>query len=221
MNPDRTYRHFCMGARALEAIGERWTLLIVRDLLVGPRRFSDLERGLNEITPTRLTGRLRQLESAGIVVRDASAGGREVWYRLTDAGRDLEPVIDALTLWGIEHIKEGPVAGEPVHPEPTMTGTKVWLNNYGPELPDGLTWVWRFRGEDAYTLHRSDGAWHLTRGEGSSAVVTVMSTQRAWASFLTSPRTKRRLPAAEVTLEGSSAELKRFAKAFAAEFGRR
>jgi hypothetical protein len=67
-------------------------------------------------------------------------------------------VIDALTLRGIEHKREGPVAGEPVHPEPTMTGTKGWLNNYRPELPDGLTWLWRFPGEDAYKLHRSDGA---------------------------------------------------------------
>jgi DNA-binding HxlR family transcriptional regulator len=78
MGPDHVYRHFCMTARALEAIGERWTLLIVRDLLVGPRRFSDLERGLSDITPTRLTDRLKLLESAGIVARDSSLGGREV-----------------------------------------------------------------------------------------------------------------------------------------------
>ena len=106
MNPDGIYRHFCMGARTLEVVGERWSLLIVRDLQLGPRRFTDLVRGLDEITPTRLTGRLRQLEAAGIVTRESPEVGREVWYRLTGPGRDLEPVIDALTLWGIEHARQ-------------------------------------------------------------------------------------------------------------------
>ena len=118
MSPDRVYWHFCMGARALEVIGERWTLLIVRDPLLGPLRFTDLERGLNEITPTRLTARLRLLESEGIITRDSSQAGREVWYSLTEAGRDLEPVVEALILWGMRHTLERPVAGEPVHPAP-------------------------------------------------------------------------------------------------------
>jgi DNA-binding HxlR family transcriptional regulator len=217
MNPDRSYRHFCMMARALEVIGERWTLLVVRDLLLGPRRFSDLERGLSEITPTRLTDRLRRLESAGIVVRDSAEDGREVWYRLTDAGQDLGPVIDAIGLWGMGHRLERPVAGEPAPPDPVMMGTKVWLNDYGPEVPDGVTWVWRFPGEDAYTLHRRDGAWQLTRGGESSADVAVLATPKAWAKFLTSPASKRRLHAMAITLEGSSAQVKQFARTFGAE----
>jgi DNA-binding HxlR family transcriptional regulator len=140
MAPDRIYRHFCMTARALEVVGERWSLLIVRDLLVGPRRFTDLSRGLDEITPSRLTGRLRTLEAAGVIAREPPQAGREVWYRLTEAGRDLGPVIDALTLWGIKHAREAPLAGEPVHAEPVMTGTKAWLNAYAPKAPDGLAW---------------------------------------------------------------------------------
>jgi DNA-binding HxlR family transcriptional regulator len=64
MTPDRIYRHFCMAARILEVVGERWSLLIVRDLQLGPRRFTDPGRSLDEITPTRLTGRLRQLAAA-------------------------------------------------------------------------------------------------------------------------------------------------------------
>ena len=63
-----------------------------------------------------------------------------MWYGLTDAGRALEPVIDALSLWGIENAREGPVAGEPVGPEPAMIGTKVLLNRDAPQAPDGLTW---------------------------------------------------------------------------------
>jgi DNA-binding HxlR family transcriptional regulator len=217
MDPDRMYRHFCLTARALEVLGDRWTLLIVRDLLFGPRRFGDLERGLNDITPTRLTARLRLLESAGIIARDSSPSAREVWYELTDAGRGLEPVIDALTLWGIEHRLEPPVGGEPVHPEPAMTGTKVWLNAYAPSLPDGLVWVWRFPGENDFKLQRKEGAWLVARGGDPAAAVTVLATAEAWARFLTTPRARRRLPGKDIVVEASRPELTRFAKGFGAK----
>lgn len=217
MDPDRIYRHFCMGARTLELVGDRWTLLIVRDLMLGQRRFTDLQRSLHDITATRLTARLRQLESAGILIRDDSQPGRDVWYRLTDAGLDLGPLVDELVFWGMRHRREGPVAGEPVPTEATIIGTKVWLNRFGPKLPDDLTWVWRFSDDDAYTLRRVDGAWQVTRGEASSATVTVRATLRAWAAFLTSPRPKPRLPRKGIALEGRRAELKRFANAFTAE----
>ena len=127
MEPRRFYRQFCMTARTLEVVGERWSLLIVRDLLLGPRRFTDLQRGLAEITPTRLTDRLRQLQAAGVVTRERRPAGREVWYELTSAGRDLEPIVDALTLWGIEHAFEVPRPDEPVCAAPVMIGTKVLL----------------------------------------------------------------------------------------------
>ena len=174
MDPDRIYRHFCMTARALEVVGERWSLLIVRDLQFGPRRFTDLVRGLDEITPTRLSDRLRRLEAAGVVAREAGRG-REVWYRLTDAGRDLEPAIDALTLWGIEHAREPPRAGEPVHPEPAMLGTKVWLNRFGGTVPEGLLWRWSFLGEGDYALRFTDGSWERAPGQKgrSRPVLTV------------------------------------------------
>src|SRR5512132_2338852 len=116
----RIYRHFCMAARALEVVGERWSLLIVRDLLLGPQRFTDLVRSLQDITPTRLTSRLRRLEADGLVVRRPPSTGREVWYELTAAGRDLQPVVDALTLWGIDHVFEALQPGQPVSPAPVM-----------------------------------------------------------------------------------------------------
>jgi DNA-binding HxlR family transcriptional regulator len=217
--PDRIYRHFCMAARALEAVGERWSLLIVRDLLPGPRRFTDLGRSLHGITPTRLTARLRQLESAGVLVREPAERGREVWYRLTDAGRALEPAVDALTLWGIEHALEPPAAGEPVGAEAAMTGTKVWLNRYAAAADDGLSWVWRFQDDDYYTLRATNGAWELTRGKNEGEAIAVVTTCEAWASFLTRPE-NRRLPSKDVALEGSRAEVRRFAKAFAAQLVR-
>src|SRR5881296_2935632 len=90
----RRYQHFCPAARALETIGERWSLLVVRDLLAGPRRFSELRRSLTTITPKWLSARLRALEADGIVTRDVVE--REVRYRLTPKGEALEPVFDAL-----------------------------------------------------------------------------------------------------------------------------
>src|SRR6476646_4691253 len=96
------YQHFCPAARALEVVGEKWSLLIVRDLLAGPRRFSELRRSLAAITARWLSLRLRELEAAGIVEREAS-GQREVWYRLTSKGQALAPVIEELMVWGIEH----------------------------------------------------------------------------------------------------------------------
>jgi DNA-binding HxlR family transcriptional regulator len=216
MDPDRVYGHFCMMARALEAVGERWSLLIVRDLLLGPRRFTDLARGLSDITPTRLTGRLRQLEAAGIVVREPPTTGREVWYRITDAGRDLGPAIDALTLWGIEHAREQPRPGEPATPTPVMLGTKVWLNRYvePPEQP--IAWVWRFPPDDHYTVRSTPGAWELAREWARTATVTVEAAPEAWARFLTAPRGSRRLPRRDIRLHAPRAEAENFAKAFAA-----
>jgi DNA-binding HxlR family transcriptional regulator len=217
MDPDRVYRHFCMMARALEAVGERWSLLIVRDLLLGPRRFTDLGRGLGDITPTRLTGRLRQLEAVGIVVREPPTTGREVWYRLTDAGRDLGPAIDALTLWGIEHARERPRPGEPITPVPVMLGTKVWLNRYADPPHPPIAWVWCFPPDDNYTLRSTRGVWELARGRARAAAVTVEATPEAWAGFLTAPRGSRRLPRKDIRLHAPRSEAKDFVNAFAAQ----
>jgi DNA-binding HxlR family transcriptional regulator len=214
---ERIYRHFCMGARALEVVGDRWSLLIVRDLVLGPRRFTDLVRTLNPITPTRLTDRLRRLEAAEVVEREPAETGNEVWYRLTDAGLDLMPALDELTFWGIEHAKDRPRPDEPVHSDTAMIGTKVWLNKKAPPPPDGLVWVWRFPDDDPYTLRAAKGSWELMRGEEEGAAVTVEATQRDWATLLTSPREKRRLPTTEIRLEGAPAEIRRFAKAFGAK----
>jgi DNA-binding HxlR family transcriptional regulator len=88
--PTRVYGQYCGFARALELIGERWALLVIRDLLVGPKRFSDLQRGLPKIPSNVLTARLKELEEAGIVRRRAQAlpaGG--VVYELTEDGREL------------------------------------------------------------------------------------------------------------------------------------
>jgi DNA-binding HxlR family transcriptional regulator len=220
MDSRRIYRHFCMMARTLELVGERWTLLIVRDLLLGPRRFTDLARSLAEITATRLTSRLRQLEAAGIIVREPPTAGREVWYRLTEAGSELGPIVEALTLWGIEHALEQPRSGEPAHPVAVMIGTKVWLGRYGSRPRPRIVWSWRFPGDESYTLRLTDGIWILTRGEADSANVSVETTPERWAWFLTTPRGSRRLTRG-VRLLGEPASIAEFAEAFAATLPQR
>jgi DNA-binding HxlR family transcriptional regulator len=215
MESDRIYRHFCMMARALEVIGERWSLLIVRDLLLGPRRFTDLARSLSEITPTRLTKRLRRLEAAGVVSRERPAAGRQVWYRLTESGLDLGPVVEELTLWGIEHARERPRPGEPAHAVPVMIGSKVWLSTYGQPPANHVVWVWRFLDDESYTLRRDDGDWTLSRVETEPASVIVEATPEAWARLLTSSRGSRKLKRNEIHLVGEPAAIADFAAAFA------
>jgi DNA-binding HxlR family transcriptional regulator len=95
-NPSNTYGQYCPIARAVEVLGERWSLLILRDMIVGSTRFNDLARGLPGLSRSLLSKRLRQFEAAGIVERE----GNE--YLLTDAGRGLEPVVFGLGAWGAQ-----------------------------------------------------------------------------------------------------------------------
>lgn len=92
------YHQFCPVAKAMELFDERWTLLLVRELVLGSERFNDLRRGLPRMSPSLLSTRLHQLTVAGIVQR--TVDGSEVRYVLTPAGRDLEPVVSALGTWG-------------------------------------------------------------------------------------------------------------------------
>jgi DNA-binding HxlR family transcriptional regulator len=92
------YRQFCPVAKAMELLDERWTLLVVRELVIGSQRFNDLRRGVPRMSPALLSKRLRQLTSAGIVERVSDDSG--VRYELTDAGRELRPVVEALGKWG-------------------------------------------------------------------------------------------------------------------------
>jgi DNA-binding HxlR family transcriptional regulator len=99
------YGQYCGFSRALELVGERWALLIVRDLLVSPKRFVDLQRGLPKIPSNILTGRLKDLEEAGIVRRRAQPRPRGgVLYELTKDGQELEDAVLALGRWGAQRL---------------------------------------------------------------------------------------------------------------------
>src|SRR5918994_290414 len=97
-----TYGQCCAVATALDVVGDRWTLLVVRELLAGPRRYGELTRDLPGIATNLLAGRLRDLEAAGLVETVPGAGdGRTRTYRLTDAGGELRPVVEALARFGL------------------------------------------------------------------------------------------------------------------------
>jgi DNA-binding HxlR family transcriptional regulator len=96
----RDYGQYCGVTRALELVGERWALLIVRDLLVGPRRYGELAAGLPRIPTNILAARLKELQEAGIIRR--APRSRVIVYELTPYGRELEPVVLALGAWGFK-----------------------------------------------------------------------------------------------------------------------
>ena len=99
-----SYHQFCPVAKAMELLDERWTLLLLRELLCDSRRFNDLRRGLPAMSPTLLSKRLQQLVRAGLVTR--TDDGHDVEYVLTPAGRELEPVVVAIGTWGMRWIGE-------------------------------------------------------------------------------------------------------------------
>ena len=92
------YGQFCPVAKAAEIVGERWTPLVLRELLCGSRRFNDLRRGVPTMSPTLLSKRLKTLEDVGIVIRQNVKGSNQ--YSLTAAGEELRPIIEALGVWG-------------------------------------------------------------------------------------------------------------------------
>lgn len=95
------YGQFCPVSKATEIIGEKWTLLILRELLLGTTRFNDFQRALSRISPTLLTKRLKHLEQKGILIRRKLSGQKGYEYRLTAAGKELGPLMDLLAEWGM------------------------------------------------------------------------------------------------------------------------
>jgi DNA-binding HxlR family transcriptional regulator len=164
MPTTRSYHDLCPIARALDAVGERWALLVVRELLLGPQRFSDLRGALPGVSSNLLTDRLRELEARGIVRRRIlpPPAGSSV-YELTDRGQRLEPVLDALGEWG---------ATEPPPTEGSLSATAVLLFlrdslRAHPAAPSGM---FRLRlGNRAWTLASHDGVLEIEPGDPAAA----------------------------------------------------
>ena len=149
----RGYHQFCGLARALDLIGGRWALLIVRDLLTGPKRFSELQEGLPGVPTNVLTARLRELEEEGIVLRRAhERPGGGVVYDLTDFGRELERPILGLGFWGAKAM--GPMH-EGDHFSPDFLALAL-RGSFRLEHADGPARLYEFRVEDTSLRARVD-----------------------------------------------------------------
>jgi DNA-binding HxlR family transcriptional regulator len=121
----RSYRDLCGIARALDVIGERWALLVVRELLYGPKRFADLHRGLPGTSQNVLTQRLRDLEESGVLERRrALPPAAGLIYELTDRGRALEPVLLALGRWG-SPLSPQPDSAEELSPDALIVALRT------------------------------------------------------------------------------------------------
>jgi DNA-binding HxlR family transcriptional regulator len=160
----RSYEQFCPLAQALDVLGERWTLLIVRDLLSGSKRYTDLRRGLPGLATDLLTERLRALEEAGLVHRrDLPPPASATVYELTERGRELEQPLFALARFGLGLLAEAPDASMP--PQPNHLGLLLrvlFKPERAPARPE--TWVFESAGarlgltvsENGLTLHRDE-----------------------------------------------------------------
>jgi DNA-binding HxlR family transcriptional regulator len=179
----RTYDHFCLIARALERVGDRWSLLVIRDLLTGDKRFTDLMDRLGGITPKTLSQRLRELEDDGIVAADREPGRREVRYRLTPAGAGLGPVIEALNWWGLRHAWRWPQPGEPLHGEHLLRTAVQAIDLVAGDHEPAR---WHLRLDQADYLVECDGQrWTVAAGIAPArADVMITATTGALAAFI-------------------------------------
>lgn len=207
------FQHFCPVARALEKIGEKWSLLIIRDLLRGPQRFTDLLKYLNNITPAWLTQRLRELETTGIIERDHQSGRREVWYRLTPSGRDLGPIVEALSAWGLRYAMRPPLPGEVVHPELLMSGLAGSLNRRSRRLPQATQWLIRFP-TGTYTVSFDKDQWSQRKGEKPDADLIITTTPETWGTLVAVPRNQRSRLIKEMPIQGEPERIAEFLQLF-------
>ncbi len=214
MAKTKIYQHFCPVARALEVIGEKWSLLIVRDLLRGPQRFSDLLRCVGGITPKWLTLRLRELEAAGIVEADRVPGRREVWYRLTSRGRELAPVVEALALWGIDHAMRPPLPGEELNPLRTTGTVALFLNTRRIALARPITVGLRLTTGETGTIRFDGDRREVRSGLPEAADLTIEAAPEVWIGCLVAPPEERVGRVAALQIAGDPDHAAEFVRAF-------
>lgn len=101
-----SYKQFCPIAKAMEVVGERWTLLVIRELLMGSRRFNELQRGLSGISPTLLTKRLSDLEEKGLIIRKRIPTQKGYEYFPTNPCKELLPVLEHIGMWGMKWARD-------------------------------------------------------------------------------------------------------------------
>lgn len=202
----RRYNQFCALARALDVVGERWTLLLVRELLLGSRRFTELLRALPGVGRNLLAARLRELEDAGVVEHEGQG------YRLTRRGLRLEEAVLALTRWEMEAMAP-PRAGD--ERQAGWYALAMWAA-FRPEKAPPEDEAYELRvGEEIFHLEMCNGRPRARRGSHPDAAVTVstdLDTFLAIAIGALAPRDA--VAAGRATVEGERAALRRALRAF-------
>jgi DNA-binding HxlR family transcriptional regulator len=166
----KRYGQACAIARALDVVGERWSLLLVRELALGPRRYRDLAAGLPGVPSNVLAGRLKDLQAAGVVTRRTLPAPADVTvYELTDAGRALQPALNDLLDWGLRYAPE-PSQDDVVQPGWALLGAA----GRPAALPGGRTCELRV-GPEGFYLSSDAGTLTVRRGPAADgdAVVTM------------------------------------------------
>lgn len=178
----RTYGDACAAAHALDLVGERWALLVVRELLLGPKRFTDLRAGLPHVSPNVLGQRLRDLERDGVVRRRRLGPPAGAWvYELTDWGQQLEPVLTHLGRWGLRSPAFG--GGGRVSVDSLMLALR---SLFDPEASGDLRAGYRLRlGEDRLWVRIDDGRIDVQRGEMPDSDATIETDPQTFAALLT------------------------------------
>jgi DNA-binding HxlR family transcriptional regulator/putative sterol carrier protein len=212
MAPMRTYDDGCGIAHALDLVGERWALLVVRELVLGPKRFTDLRAGLPKASPNVLSQRLRELERAGIVRRRrlAPPAGSSV-YELTEWGRELEPIVVSLGGWAVR---------SPSFPREAAVGVDSVVlalrELFEPDAAEGFDALVELRlGEQRFWVRIADGEIELDRGaadDPDAIIETDVATLRAvlWQDRPLADA----LRAGEITIEGDRRLASRFGALF-------
>jgi len=212
----RDYEQYCGLARGLDVVGERWTLLIVRELLYGPRRFTDLEEGLPGIPPSLLSARLKELQSAGLVTREIlpPPAGSTV-YRLTDAGKKLEDTLYALARWGVRFGRR-PRKSYAARPEWAVF---AFHSLFRPEAAEGVHDVYELRlPKGTFRLMVDDGVLEVEGASGPRADL-VLTGDMSTVMFTLMGRllAKDAVRRGDLELEGDPKALDRLLKTFRLE----
>ncbi|HEX3785604.1 MAG TPA: winged helix-turn-helix transcriptional regulator [Pseudonocardiaceae bacterium] len=205
----RSYRDACGIARALDVVGERWALLVVRELLLGPRRFSDLRHALVGASSNLVTDRLRELEARGVVSRRKLAPPAGSWvYELTEWGRKLEPILLELGGWGIE---------VPHPPEPTtLSAASVLIFLRGAAHPDPAApeAVYRVELDDqVWTVRTEAGRVQVLPGEPTAPDAAIRTNPKTFNALLDDPNALDALLAdGHLVVSGDLSALRRLAR---------
>src|SRR4051794_21561686 len=179
MATSRTYEDSCGVAHALELVGERWALLVVRELMLGAKRFGDIKAGLPGISANVLSHRLDELESAGLVVRRKLPKPAAVWvYDLTDWARDLEPVMQQIGRWA---------ARDPQHRKDLHFGSASLIlslrTNFDPSLAEGVHLTIGLRPNDeTYVARVARKKLVIEAGEPLDVDATIVGASREFAA---------------------------------------